>query len=80
MRALDPAATLGRGFSVVQNLSSGQVVSGVAQVTTGDQLSITVADGDIPAIAGGNADKPREKEARKKSKPRESRQLMERLL
>ena len=80
MRALDPAATLGRGFSVVQNLSSGQVVSGVGQVTPGDPLSITVADGDIPATAGGVADKPREKDAKKKSKPRESRQLMERLL
>ncbi len=31
MRALDPAATLARGFSVVQNLSSGEVVTGVGQ-------------------------------------------------
>ncbi len=58
MRALDPAATLGRGFSVVRNISSGQVVSGVGQVTSGDSLSITVADGDIQATAGGNADEP----------------------
>ena len=80
MRALDPAATLARGFSVVQNLSSGQVVTGVSQATPGDPLSITVADGVIPATAGDNGSKPREPEARKKSRPPESRQLMERLL
>ncbi len=80
MRALDPAATLGRGFSVVQNLSSGQVVSGVGQVTPGDPLSITVADGNIPATAGGNSKRPATKETRRKSRSPGQRKLMERLL
>ncbi|MDP6131834.1 MAG: exodeoxyribonuclease VII large subunit [Dehalococcoidia bacterium] len=55
LRALDPAATLKRGFSVVQNASSGQVVSSTAQVATGDALTITVSDGFIPATAGSGA-------------------------
>jgi len=74
MRALDPIATLSRGFSVVENLSSGQVVTNTAQVSVGDALVITVADGLIAATAGKNG-----KEARKKSKSAPQPQLMERL-
>ncbi len=74
MRALDPVATLNRGFSVVQNLSSDQVVTSTAQVSVGDPLAITVADGLLPATAGGDG-----KATRKKSKSDTQPQLMERL-
>ena len=52
LRALDPQATLGRGFSIVQLPDTGQVVSSVKQVSQGDSLEITVADGSIPVVAG----------------------------
>ena len=52
LRALDPQATLGRGFSIVQLPDTGQVVSSVKQVSQGDALEITVADGSIPVVAG----------------------------
>ncbi len=52
LRTLDPAATLRRGFAMVQRLDSGQVVSGVGQVNGGDVLTVTVADGIFPAIVG----------------------------
>ena len=52
LRALDPQATLRRGFAVVQHHESGRVVSATTHAANGDALSITVADGVIPAIAG----------------------------
>ena len=52
LRALDPQATLGRGFSIVQLPDTGQVVSSVKRVSQGDALEITVADGSIPVVAG----------------------------
>ena len=52
LRTLDPAATLRRGFAMVQRTDTGQVVSGVGQVGGGDALTVTVADGAFPAIAG----------------------------
>ena len=55
LRGLDPVATLSRGFSIVELQASGQVVSSAGQVHGGDQLAITVADGAIPAVAGGSA-------------------------
>ena len=56
LRALDPLATLGRGFSIVQLPDTGQVVSSAKQVSVGDALEITVADGSIPAVAGQGAE------------------------
>ena len=50
--ALDPRATLQRGFSVVQRTDTNQVVASKDQVAQGDPLTITVADGVIPATAG----------------------------
>ncbi|PKB78816.1 MAG: exodeoxyribonuclease VII large subunit [SAR202 cluster bacterium Io17-Chloro-G9] len=50
--ALDPAATLSRGFSVVQKAGSDQVVTTTGQVAPGDALTITVTDGVVPATAG----------------------------
>ena len=52
LRALDPAATLDRGFSIVELSDSGQVVTSAMQVSVGDALAITVADGSLSAIAG----------------------------
>ena len=52
LRALDPLATLGRGFSIVQLPDSGKVVSSTNQIFAGDSIEITVTDGSIPAIAG----------------------------
>lgn len=55
LRVLDPAATLARGFSVVENLASGAVVCHTSHVASGDNLRITVADGTIAATAGTGA-------------------------
>ena len=52
LRALDPAATLDRGFSIVELSDSGQVLTSAKQVSVGDALAITVADGSLSAIAG----------------------------
>ncbi len=52
LRALDPVATLGRGFSIVRLSDTGQVVSSINQVSEGDALEITVTDGSVPAVAG----------------------------
>ena len=52
IRALDPVAILRRGFSVVQTAEDGRIVTSASQVGDGDQLSITVSDGTIPATAG----------------------------
>ena len=52
LRALDPLATLGRGFSLVQLPDSGEVVSSTNQIFAGDSIEVTVTDGSIPAIAG----------------------------
>ncbi len=51
LRTLDPAATLRRGFAVVQRKDNGQVVTNIGQVTGGDALTVAVADGTIPAVA-----------------------------
>jgi exodeoxyribonuclease VII large subunit len=66
LRALDPLATLGRGFSIVHLPDTGQVVSSTKQVSEGDALEITVTDGSVPAVAGPkNAGLP----SRQKEKP-----------
>ena len=51
-RALDPLATLNRGFAIVQLADSGKVVSSTRQILEGDLVEITVTDGSIPAVAG----------------------------
>ena len=55
LAALNPAAILRRGFSVVQLGQDGQVVTSAKQVQGGDALTITVSDGSIPATAGAGA-------------------------
>jgi exodeoxyribonuclease VII large subunit len=51
MRALSPAATLERGYAVVQK-EDGTVVRDPAEVAGGDVLSVRVAAGSFPAVAG----------------------------
>ena len=53
LRTLDPAATLRRGFAVVQHGDTGTVISSVGHVAGGDALRITVADGTIPGTVAG---------------------------
>ncbi|MCH8898097.1 MAG: exodeoxyribonuclease VII large subunit, partial [Chloroflexi bacterium] len=48
LAALNPAAILRRGFSVVQLGQDGQGVTSAKQVQGGDALTITVSDGSIP--------------------------------
>jgi len=47
LQALDPQATLDRGYAVVHR--DGRLVSSIAAVSTGDGLVIKVADGGFPA-------------------------------
>ena len=77
LRALDPAATLARGFAVVENVNAGRVVASVSQVAPGDALAITVADGVLPAVAGGT---PAKKKAAPKKGKTAAEPMMERLL
>ena len=47
LAALDPQATLNRGYAVVHK--GGEVVSSIGAVSQGDDLTIKVADGGFPA-------------------------------
>jgi exodeoxyribonuclease VII large subunit len=50
LRALSPAATLERGYAVVQLSADGSVLRDPAQVAAGDRLRIRVAAGDLTAV------------------------------
>lgn len=83
LRALDPKATLRRGFAVVQHGESGRVVTSTGQAVPGDALYITVADGAIPAIAGTEVTAkqvPTSKASPRKRKPDKEAPAMGRLL
>ena len=75
LRALDPAATLARGFSVVEILASGQVVSLTSQVAPGDALAITVTDGVVSAVAGTGAQAKPARKKRKSLTPQQPEQM-----
>ena len=82
LRALDPKATLRRGFAVVQHGESGPVVISTGQAAPGDALYITVADGAIPAVAGTDATAnqvPASKPSPRKRKPAKEAPAMGRL-
>jgi exodeoxyribonuclease VII large subunit len=51
VRALSPAATLERGYAVVQR-DDGSVVRAPEQVQAGEHLRVRVAGGDIAATVG----------------------------
>lgn len=51
LRALSPAATLERGYAIVQRAADGAVVRDPAQVAPGDALRLRLAGGELPATA-----------------------------
>ena len=55
LRGLDPRATLKRGFAVVEVVGTGTALTSAGQVSVGDELLITVTDGDVPAVVGAAA-------------------------
>lgn len=77
LRALDPVATLSRGFSVVQRSVNGEVVTRTSQISSGDSLAITVTDGLVRATAGPGV---RDGTNRKRRKAVAQSSSMERLL
>ncbi len=48
LRALSPAATLNRGYAIVQR-ADGQVVRAASEVNPGDPLRVRLADGELAA-------------------------------
>ena len=52
LSALSPLSVLGRGYAIVRRMEDGRVVRTKADVAPQDELTITVADGDFPAVAG----------------------------
>ncbi|MEJ2555916.1 MAG: exodeoxyribonuclease VII large subunit [Anaerolineae bacterium] len=50
LSALDPQATLARGYAIVRRVEDGHVVSRVGQVVSGDRLSVQVSDGEFRSI------------------------------
>jgi exodeoxyribonuclease VII large subunit len=47
LAALNPLATLGRGYAVVRRTADGQIVTDPNQVAAGEELIVTVKGGDI---------------------------------
>ena len=56
LRGLDPRATLRRGFAVVELVKAGKALASAAEATTGDELRITLTDGEVPAVVGSMAE------------------------
>ena len=52
LAALDPRAVLGRGYAVVTDPASDEVVASAAEVHAGQPLRVTVADGEFAAVVG----------------------------
>ncbi|GAB4541738.1 MAG: exodeoxyribonuclease VII large subunit [Anaerolineae bacterium] len=50
LSALNPEATLARGYSIVRHKEDGRVVSRVGQVSPGDRLSVQVSDGEFESV------------------------------
>jgi exodeoxyribonuclease VII large subunit len=50
LAALSPLATLERGYALVRKEDTGAVVRSVGQVSTGEGLTIRVADGEFDAV------------------------------
>ena len=51
LNALSPLSVLGRGYAIVRRTADGRVVRSVADAAAQTELSITVADGELPAVA-----------------------------
>lgn len=52
LRGLSPAATLERGYAIVQR-EDGQVVRAAREVAKGDPLRVRLADGELAATVDG---------------------------
>lgn len=52
LTALEPAATLRRGYAVVHNAADGRVIIRPEQAYAGEPLRITLAGGNLDAVAG----------------------------
>lgn len=51
LQSLSPLATLGRGYALVRDRETDQVITRVAQVRAGDELKVRVSDGEFGARA-----------------------------
>jgi exodeoxyribonuclease VII large subunit len=51
LAALNPMAVLGRGYSITRTVPGGRVVLDPASVSNGQRLRITLAQGDLDAVA-----------------------------
>ncbi|HEY3501383.1 MAG TPA: exodeoxyribonuclease VII large subunit [Actinocatenispora sp.] len=49
LRSLSPLSTMQRGYAIVQRAADGAVLRDPAEVTTGDQLRVRLADGELGA-------------------------------
>ena len=49
LRALSPAATLERGYAIVQRRDDASVLRDPAQAATGDELRVRLARGELTA-------------------------------
>jgi len=49
LTSISPLGTLERGYSIVRRRETGDVISSVAQVASGDALDVRVADGELEA-------------------------------
>jgi exodeoxyribonuclease VII large subunit len=58
LAALNPHATLGRGYAVVRRAAGGQIVTDPAQVAAGEQLVVTVRGGEIGVRANDERTAP----------------------
>ncbi len=71
LNALNPAATLKRGFSLVELVETGQVLTSKSQAAAGDSLSVTVADGVVPATVGDVPKQPK-RAGKRRAAPQEA--------
>ena len=73
LHTLNPAATLSRGYAIVHKQPGDQPVYSRKSIRPGDNLKITVSDGDFPASAQGS--QPSVRKRRKKSAPKATARL-----
>ena len=64
LAALSPLATLERGYAIVRQAGTGDVVRSTGQVSAGDLLAIRVQDGEFGAVAAGGSENATEGESR----------------
>jgi exodeoxyribonuclease VII large subunit len=58
LSALNPEATLARGYAVVRRTDDGRLVSRVGQVAPGDRLSVQVSDGEFDSVVQSEDERP----------------------